>query len=185
MSAGRSVISKSQSWGTPKKYVDVVRAFFGGSIDLDPCSNEFSVVGAQREYRLPEHDGLAESWDYRRIYVNPPYGTDWTRGTKIKQWLAKCAEAHEKFGSEVLALIPIASNTSHWKQHIWGRASAIAFLYDTRLRFLVDGKDSGKGAPMACCMVYWGARFDDFWRSMNPHGAVVDIRHLIGISIGN
>ena len=29
MTAGRTVNSLSQDWGTPKKYVDAVRAFWG------------------------------------------------------------------------------------------------------------------------------------------------------------
>ena len=36
MSAGRTVNSLSQHWGTPQKYVDVIRRFFEGVIDLDP-----------------------------------------------------------------------------------------------------------------------------------------------------
>ena len=44
---------------------------------------------------LPEKDGLEQDWnDYRRIYVNPPYGADRERGTSIKNWLAKCARTH-------------------------------------------------------------------------------------------
>jgi hypothetical protein len=58
MSAGRNIITLSQSWGTPHKYVNAVKEVFGGQIQLDPCSNEFSVVKAQTEYLLPKHDGL-------------------------------------------------------------------------------------------------------------------------------
>lgn len=115
MSAGRSINTQSQSWGTPHKYVNAVKKMFGGHIHLDPCSNEYSVVNAQTEYRLPKQDGLKESWNYPTIYVNPPYGIDKERGTTIKNWLAKCAYAHEEFNSEVLALIPVAANTGHWK----------------------------------------------------------------------
>jgi hypothetical protein len=63
-------------------------------------------------------------------------------------------------------------------------ATAVAFLYDTRLRFLVEGRDGGKGAPMSCAMVYWGsnfARFDDVFLKF---GAVVDLRDLHGKTIG-
>ena len=160
MSAGRTVNTLSQEWSTPQKYVDAVKEFFGGDIDLDPCSNEYSIVNALVEYRLPKHDGLRESWEYPRIFVNPPYGTDRDRGTRIKNWLYRCAEAHKAFGSEVLALVPVATNTGHWKNYVFGRATAVSFLYDTRLRFLVDGKDEGKGAPMSCSMVYWGKSFN-------------------------
>jgi hypothetical protein len=158
MTAGRKVNSLSQDWGTPRKYVDAVRRVFGGRIALDPCANHHSIVHADTEYRLPEHDGLHESWSFPTIYINPPYGADRQRGTTIKHWLQRCAQAHRKFGSEVLALVPVATNTAHWKNYVWGMATAVCFLYDTRLRFLVNGKDEGKGAPMSCAMVYRGQR---------------------------
>jgi hypothetical protein len=184
MSAGRNIITLSQSWGTPHKYVKAVKEVFGGQIDLDPCSNEYSVVEAELEYTLPQHDGLKESWNYKRIYVNPPYGIDKERGTTIKHWLAKCAYANEEYNSEVLALIPIAANTSHWKKYIFTKAIAICFLYDTRLRFLENGQDVGKGAPMACAMVYWGNNYQQFYDIFIEYGAVVNISNLIGENIG-
>lgn len=175
MTAGRHIISKSQSWGTPQKYVDAVRLFFNGSIALDPCSNEFSIVHAEVEYTLPVKDGLLESWNFSTIYVNPPYGFDQVHKTSIRTWLQKCADANSRYGSEVLALIPVATNTSHWKKFIFKRASMICFLYDTRLRFLEEGKDVGKGAPMACAMVYWGERLPAFQQVFSDFGFVVDI----------
>lgn len=185
MTAGRTTNSQSQDWCTPRKYVEAVRNFFGGAIDLDPCSNVHSIVRAGTQYVLPEHDGLRGSWNYKRIYVNPPYGADRSRGTTIKHWLRRCAEAHTRFGSEVIALVPVAANTSHWKEYVWGAASGIGFLYDTRLRFLVAGKDVGKGAPMACAMVYWGDDYERFAEVFIQFGAVVDIRPLKGHRIGH
>ena len=179
------VNSQSVNWCTPPKYVEAVRKVFGGRIRLDPCSNEWSIVNAETEFRLPEQDGLRESWDYPTIYVNPPYGSDRERGTSIKHWLYKCAYAHKHYGSEVLALVPVATNTSHWKEYVWGRATAVCFLYDTRLRFLVEGKDEGKGAPMSCAMIYWNKNTDRFMEVFNEFGAVVDLRPLQGKVIGN
>lgn len=184
MSAGRTVNSLSQHWGTPQKYVDVIRRFFEGVIDLDPCSNQYSIIKATVEYHLPIHDGLRESWNYPRIFVNPPYGADRGRGTTIKHWLYRCADAHRRYSSEVIALVPVATNTRHWKQYVWGHATAIAFLYDTRLRFLVNGKDEGKGAPMSCAIVYWGNQYHKFHELFIPYGAVVDIRNLKEQPIG-
>lgn len=154
MSAGRTVNSQSQSWGTPLKYVRAIKLFFGGSIALDPCSNEHSIVKASVEFMLPEKDGLKQNWDFTTIYVNPPYGADRERGTTIKNWLAKCALTHRNYGSEILALIPVATYTAHWKQSVFGQVSAICLLYDTRLKFLESGLDVGKGAPMSCAMIY-------------------------------
>lgn len=185
MTAGRKINSASQHWGTPSKYVNAVRKFFGGHIDLDPCSNEYSIVRATTEFRLPEKDGLHESWKFPSIYVNPPYGIDKQRGTSIKLWLRKCFMAHRQFKSEVLALVPVATNTGHWKNYVFGQATAVCFLYDTRLKFLVDGKDGGKGAPMSCAMIYWGEDFDRFLAVFSKFGAVVDLRNLRGKKIGH
>lgn len=184
MTAGRKVNSLSQSWCTPPKYVNAIRRFWNGEIDLDPCSNEYSIVNAKTEYLLPHNDGLKEEWNARTIYVNPPYGADRERGTTIKNWLAKCAQANKVFQAEVIALIPVAPNTAHWKKSIFGKAASICFLYDTRLRFLEKGQDVGKGAPMACCLVYWGNNKKRFYDHFIQFGAVVDISNLIEKPIG-
>lgn len=179
MTAGRHIISQSQSWCTPHKYVNAVKKVFNGTIDLDPCSNEYSIVHAKVEYMLPEHNGLIETWNYPRIYVNPPYGFNQLSKTSIKNWLLKCSDANLRFNAEVIALIPVATNTLHWKKCVFTRASAICFLADTRLKFLVQGTDNTKGAPMACAMVYWGDKIKNFKDVFIEFGAVVDIRDLI------
>ncbi len=184
MSAGRTVNSQSQKWGTPKKYVDAIKLFFGGSISLDPCSNEHSIVNAEIEYTLPQNDGLEEEWNFPTIYMNPPYGADRERGTTIKNWLAKCAFVHQKYNSEILALVPVATNTTHWKQSVFGKAKGVCFLYDTRLKFLENGNGGGKGAPMACAMIYWGVNYQKFYDEFIEHGAVIDLSDLIGVEIG-
>lgn len=61
----------------------------------------------------------------------------------------------------------------------------MCFLYDTRLRFLVDGRDEGKGAPMSCAMVYWGEHYDTFLDVFIRHGAVLDLRPLHRKEIGD
>ena len=162
MSAGRHVNTLSQEWCTPAKYVNAVTRFFDGEIELDPCSNPNSIVHAKVEYMLPETDGLKQEWNFSKIYVNPPYGSDKERGTTIKNWLTKCCLTSETYNAQVVALVPVATNTSHWKQCVFGKASAICFLYDTRLRFLINGSEEHKGAPMACCLIYWGDDISKF-----------------------
>ena len=185
MTAGRkSAESLSQHWCTPPEYVSAIRRFFFGSVALDPCSNRHSIVGAAVEHSLPGVDGLAASWNYSTVFVNPPYGRDRERGTTIRDWLRKCAEAHSQHDAEVLALVPVATNTRHWKQYVFGAATAVAFLYDTRLRFLVNGKNGGKGAPMSCAMVYWGPDYERFEEIFLHFGAVVNVRHLHGKPVG-
>jgi hypothetical protein len=52
------------------------------------------------------------------------------------------------------------------------------------LKFLVDGRDEGKGAPMSCAMVYWGKSDDRFHDIFIRYGAVIDLRPLYEKQIG-
>ena len=185
MTAGRTIHSQSTDWCTPFRYVSAVKEMFGGVIDLDPCSNRWAIVKAKTEFSLPKKDGLNKKWNYKTIYVNPPYGADRKRKTTIKNWLYKCVHANQHFHSEVLALIPVATNTSHWKEYIWGKATAVCFLYETRLKFLENGEKEGKGAPMSCAMVYWGKSYERFFNIFLQFGAIVDLRVLVGKQIGS
>lgn len=185
MSAGRSVNSLSQNWCTPPKYVKAIKDMFDGEIQLDPCSNESSIVNAKVEFILPKDDGLIKEWNYKTIYINPPYGADRNRGTTIKDWLKKCYETCVKYQSEILALVPVATNTTHWKHYVFGKANAICFLYDTRLKFLVNGSTDNKGAPMSCCMIYWGIDVIKFRNIFMKFGAVVDISDLRNQKMGH
>lgn len=179
MTAGRKSLTLTKDWCTPKKYVDAIREFFDNQIDLDPCSHNDSIVNARVEYQLPRRDGLKQSWNYQKIYVNPPYGIDKEHNTSIKDWLKLCAYAHNQYSSEILALVPVAANTKHWKECIFGKANSICFLADTRLKFIINGDDENKGAPMACAMVYWGKSGSKFYDIFSKFGAVVDITSLI------
>ena len=67
MTAGRKVNTLSQEWCTPQKYVDAIKEFFDGEIDLDPCSNDNSIIGAKIEYKLPFKDGLWSPWNFKKI----------------------------------------------------------------------------------------------------------------------
>lgn len=179
MTAGRKALTLTKDWCTPKKYVDAISEFFGGRIDLDPCSHDDSIVNARIEYQLPRRNGLKQSWNYQKIYVNPPYGLDKEHNTSIKDWLKRCAYAHHHYNSEILALVPVAVNTKHWKEYIFGKANSVCFLADTRLKFIINGDGENKGAPMACAMVYWGKNGNRFYDIFSKFGAVVDITNLI------
>lgn len=169
MTAGRKSTYNKSDWNTPTKYVDAVLQVFD-KIDLDPCSNKESIVPARTKYILPENNGLKETWDFPRIYVNPPYGKQ-SNKTSIYNWLEKCFFANQD-GSEVIALIPVATNTSHWKEFIF-KADAICFLYDTRLIFRINGNENNKGAPMACAMIYWGGCLERFVGIFKNYGNCV------------
>jgi len=174
ISAGRQINTLTQSWCTPTKYVDAINKFFNNNIDLDPCSNLDSIIEAKVKYILPT-DGLSQNWNYHNIYINPPYGRDVERKTTIKDWLKKIYNTYYEYNSDILALIPVATNTSHWKKYVFGKAMGICFLYDTRLKFRINGNEDNKGSPMACCMVYWGKDFERFKDVFEEFGWVVRV----------
>lgn len=160
MSAGRINNSKNKSWNTPPKYINLINEFFG-VVELDPCSNKYSLVNANTKYTLPTN-GLKENWNYNTIFVNPPYGRDIENKTSIYDWVFKGLEAHKNYNSEILYLIPTATNTKHFKDLIFKKACGICFLADTRLKFWQEGKEDKKGAPMACSMIYFGNNYNKF-----------------------
>ena len=184
MSAGRTnTKQKSVDWCTPPKYVFAINKFFENSIDFDPCSNVYSLIDAKKKIFLPQN-GLELDWNYKHIFVNPPYGSDRVRKTTIKHWIAKCEAAFRTFHAEVLALIPVATNTRHWKDYIFGKAAGICFLYDTRLHFYLNGQEDIKGAPMSCAMIYWGVNTAKFIDVFKAYGAALDLSASLGVMFG-
>lgn len=172
MTAGRSTISSSQCWNTPPNIAELVHKFF--VVKLDPCSNEHSIIQAENRYILPTN-GLKESWEYENIFINPPYGRDKERKTSIKDWFRKAIEAHSK-GSEIVMLVPVATNTTHWKEYVFNKATSICFISEPRVKFLIDGQLNTKGAPMACCVIYYGKHSQKFEEVFKELGNIVLMR---------
>lgn len=174
MSLNRKAVSKNKSWNTPLKYVKLIDEFFG-NIELDPCSNEYSLINSTTKYCLPL-DGLKESWNFKTIFINPPYGKSPETKTSIYNWIQKGAKANEEYNSEILYLIPVATNTKHFKDLIFKSACGICFLNDTRLKFSSEGVEDKKGAPMSCCIVYFGDNYNKFEKIFSDSGRCFKIK---------
>jgi hypothetical protein len=159
--AGHIATAKRTDWCTPGHIVQAVHEALGGPPGLDPCSNKASIVDAVTAWSLPVTDGLANEWIAGTIYVNPPYG----RG--IDNWLSRCARA-ARTGSDVIALIPVATDTRHFWAHVWGAASAICFVRG-RIKFL----GAPTGAPFANAVIYWGRGAARFEMAFEDLGKVV------------
>jgi len=174
MTAGRNSISKNKTWNTPPKFVELINKMLG-EVVLDPCSNETSMIDAKIKYILPT-DGLKESWNYKTLFVNPPYGSDVENKTRIYDWIKKGVDANENYKSEILYLIPVATNTKHFKDLIFKKAKGLCFLKDTRLKFWSEGVEDKKGAPMACCFIYFGNNYEKFDLLFSDFGQCFEIK---------
>lgn len=160
MTAGRENTINKQDWLTPEYLLEKVREVFEGQIYLDPCGNSLSKVGAKITF-YESQNGLTEEWNYPTIFVNPPYGRAENK-TSIKNWIRKCEESYRKYGNQIIALVPVATNTSHWKNYVFQSCKAIGFIKEPRIKFLTCNENLNKGAPMACAFIYWGTYPDLF-----------------------
>ena len=170
MLAGRNNIinDSNKHYNTPPNYINLIHDFFGvNGIELDPCSNEFSMVDAKINIKLPDN-GLLYDWNNKNVFVNPPYGRS-EDGTTIKNWIEKGIYAYKKQNSNIIFLIPVATNTQHFKL-IYENATGICFLYDTRLKFWLNGEKTAKGCSVSCCLVLLGNDYDRFKEVFSNNG---------------
>lgn len=63
----------NNEWCTPKNVIEIARDVFGGTIDLDPASNDLAQQYIQaKQYYTIDTDGLTKEWA-GNVWLNPPY----------------------------------------------------------------------------------------------------------------
>jgi hypothetical protein len=140
-----------EHWCTPEDVLQLVRELLG-EIDLDPCHNPASTVGALHT-RDKAQDGLAIPWSSPefarapgravRVWVNPPYGRH------LGDWFAHAVEAAAD-GAQVLLLVPARTDTAWW--HRWvAQADAVCF-WAGRITFA----GAPAPAPFPSALIYYG-----------------------------
>jgi hypothetical protein len=135
--------------GTPTWLVEIVRGL--GPIDLDPCSNPWSLVEAR--VALSKHagdDGLARPWSElvepgALVFVNPPYSAP-------LPWCQRIVEAAGA-GLEVVALVKLDPSTK-WSALLRAHRNARCDLH-RRIRF--EGGEHAAG-KLASSLSYFGTR---------------------------
>ena len=144
----------NQHYNTPPEVLDVIRWYHGRQIDLDPCSNDGSIVNAIVNIKPPE-DGLMEAWEMITdpgglIYVNPPF-------REVPKWLAKGRGVDR----QIIYLVP-ASVESNWFHDALD--THMAWLPRGRVKFWINGKEdprpTGGVAILANHKVDW-SRLDE------------------------
>lgn len=115
--------NKNNAWSTPRSFFNEINKEF--NFTLDPCCTEKSATCSK--YFTPETDGLIQSWENERCFVNPPYGR------QIGKWVKKCFD--ERNNAELIVmLIPSRTDTSYFHNWIYGFAE-IRFIRG-RLKFV-------------------------------------------------
>lgn len=141
--------SNDIEWYTPKFIIGKIIKLFGGSITLDPCSNDKDNPNVPAiNHFTKEDDGLNNKWS-GKVYMNPPYGRE------IEKWIEKiCLEFEENRIQEAVALVPARTDTAWFRRlsiypklFIWGR-----------LQF----NESMNSAPFPSMLVYFGKNLQMF-----------------------
>lgn len=118
----------TDEWATPPDLFASLNAEFG--FTLDPCATPANAKCAK--FFTKREDGLAQSWQGERVFMNPPYGS------AIGAWVRKAFEEC-RHGALVVCLIPSRTDTAYWHDYVM-RASEVRFIRG-RVKF-VGGKYS-------------------------------------------
>ncbi|MCF7975531.1 MAG: phage N-6-adenine-methyltransferase [Phycisphaerae bacterium] len=126
--------SKSPNWATPQEWFDYLNLEF--KFTLDPCATKKNAKC--KKFYTPEQDGLEQSWQDERAFVNPPYGRE------ITSWMKKSYEEARDNQALVVCLVPARVETQWW--HRFATKGEVRFPIG-RLRF--EGGKSSAPFPVA------------------------------------
>lgn len=113
----------SDEWSTPQDYFNGLNEIY--HFDLDPCCTHENKKCPR--YFTAEVDGLAQSWQGHKVFVNPPY-------SKIGAWVKKCSD--ERIGANIIALlIPARTDTRYFHEYIYKMPGVTIDFIKGRLKF--------------------------------------------------
>lgn len=167
--SGELSIRDSDSWFTPKKYIELVNQSIG-SIDLDPFSSVQAneIIGAKRFF--DEHtDAFKQTWfdNTGTVFMNPPYSRQLINAAVdlfIQNWQQGAI-------SQGVVLVNNATETK-WFQQLLSQSSAIC-LVSKRIAFENrDGKHVS-GNTRGQVFLYFGGRVACFKKTFASVGVVL------------
>ena len=126
--------NKNNAWCTPRDFFEKLNKEF--NFTLDPCCMPKSALC--KKYFTPDEDGLKQSWEGERVFVNPPYGRE------ISKWVKKCFDERKR-ANIIIMLIPSRTDTLYFHNYIYGKAE-IRFIKG-RLKFIdldYNGKEEDR-----------------------------------------
>jgi len=119
-------------WATPPEVFGPLHSEF--DFTLDPCATPANAKC--QTFFTEDQNGLDQSWDGHRVFMNPPYGRE------VYAWTRKAREEAER-GVLVVGLLPASTDLAWWHDDVVGRAE-VRYLRG-RVRFLTDGPYRASG----------------------------------------
>jgi site-specific DNA-methyltransferase (adenine-specific) len=133
--------SNTSEWSTPQVLFDRLNAEY--HFTLDPCSTHENAKCA-KHYTIAE-DGLRQSWQGERVFMNPPYGR------AIKDWICKARVTSSCVGTLVVGLLPARTDTEWFHQYIYNLPNVQIEFLRGRLKF----GGCKNSAPFPSMLVVW------------------------------
>lgn len=155
--------TRHDCWNTPVDFVADVIQFFGGPVELDPCSNseikEEQNVPALNVY-TQKTNGLAHDWIANTVFMNHPYSNS-------KEWVPYAVQQHECGNARELVLLIKLDISTKW----WTSVSKYPWIaVNKRLKF--GNKSDGNAAPFQSAIIYLGHRLDLFNNYFGKYGTL-------------
>jgi site-specific DNA-methyltransferase (adenine-specific) len=124
--------SERQDWATPQDVFDKLNEEF--NFTLDSCCTE--KTAKCKKFFTPEIDGLKQSWEGERCFVNPPFGREQS------SWIKKGFEESRKPNTLVVFLIPARTDTRAFHKYLYPYAE-LRFIKG-RLKFVNPSSNTPK-----------------------------------------
>ena len=134
MNTRRCFSNTRTDWATPQFWFDYLNLEF--KFTLDPCCYH-QTAKCKKHYTLAE-DGLSQSWENERVFMDPPYGRS------LRTWMKKAYTEARDNGALVVCFVPARVDTQWW--HDFAAKGEVRFP-KSRVRF--EGATSGAPFPQA------------------------------------
>lgn len=160
-------MSTSDCWCSPPEICDPLAELFGGPVDVDPCSNDRSIVQARLALT---RGGLVLPWRLPKpvnhaVYENFPYSDG---GTWTAKMLHELATGNFK---EIVRLCMMSTSTLWWLSMCHRPRRNPRILALKRIKFLdPDAKEPGKRRTTCHfepALIYIGPRVREFTRTFS------------------
>ena len=155
----------SDTWCTPKIYIDAVKAVIG-DIELDPYSSEYAnkTVNAQKFFSI-ENPAENKEWDAKNVFMNPPYAAK-----LIKQAVCKFIEEYKKYGFDGIVLTNNATDTK-WFRALSNHAKCVCFT-DHRISFDTNDEKFISNNTRGQAFFYFGNDVNKFSEVFGKFGII-------------
>ena len=129
--------SKKDNWGTPKKLFNKLNEEY--NFTLDPASDDINFLC--KKHYTKEMDGLNQSWQGEKVFLNPPYGKG------MIKWVEK-ARNEWLLGDCTIVLLLASRTDTHWfHDYIYAVDGAKWEFTERRVKFIDPDTGKEAGSP--------------------------------------